>query len=145
MRLGATLLGTLVVGTATVSALQNIFIGTIGGCGTNKYGPDWWVWFRDAPACTTGTDVGPTQYFGNGLCGKNVTILGHEFITFTGCAIPPYGPIPGPPTGVSDNGIPALTCKPVRLPSQNCPSPCGRPNPDVTVTTNYLCSNIHAF
>ncbi|KAN0067950.1 hypothetical protein V8E54_013878 [Elaphomyces granulatus] len=129
MRLGATLLGTLVVGTATVSALQNIFIGTIGGCGTNKYG----------------TDVGPTQYFGNGLCGKNVTILGHEFITFTGCAIPPYGPIPGPPTGVSDNGIPALTCKPVRLPSQNCPSPCGRPNPDVTVTTNYLCSNIHAF
>ncbi|KAN0071601.1 hypothetical protein V8E54_010197 [Elaphomyces granulatus] len=141
MRLGATLLAALAVGTTTVSALQNIYIGTIGGCGSNKYGPDWWVWFIDGPACTTGTDVGPTQYFGNELCGKNVTILGHQFITFTGCPPPPYGGyIPGPPTGVSDDGAPALTCSPVTLPNQDCPSPCGSSYPDVTVTTNYWCS-----
>src|SRR5467141_2431110 len=118
MRLGATLLAALAVGTTTVSALQDIYIGTIGTCGTDKYGPDWFVRFKDGPACATGIDVGPT---GNGLCDKNVTILGHKFITFTGCPPPPYGgSIPGPPTGVSDDGAPALTCSPVTLPNQNC-------------------------
>ena len=137
MRFGATLFAALAVGTTAVTALQNIFIGTIGGCGSNKYGPDWYVWFIDGPACTTGTDAGPTQYFGDELCSKNITILGHEYITFTGCEYP-YG-LEGPPTGVSDNGVPALTCEAFNLPNQQCPSPCNPSTQTVTVTTNLLC------
>ena len=138
MRFGATLLAALAVATTAVTALQNIYIGTIGGCGTNKYGPDWYTWFIDGPACTEGTDAGPTQYFGNELCGKNITILGHQYITFTGCE-PPYG-LEGPPTGVSDNGVPALTCKEYFQPDQQCPSPCGPEGATVTVTTNFWCA-----
>jgi len=140
MRFGTTLLAALAVGITAVSALQIIYVGTIGGCGSNKYGPDWYVWFIDGPACTTGTDAGPTQYFGNELCSKNITILGHEHITFTGCTYP-YG-LQGPPTGVSDNGAPALRCHAVHLPNQQCPSPCGG-SATVTVTTNLQCGNIH--
>ncbi|KAN0071597.1 hypothetical protein V8E54_010193 [Elaphomyces granulatus] len=137
MRLGATLLAALAVGTTTVSALQAIYIGSIDGCGSDKYGPDWWVRFKDGPACATGIDVGPTS---DGLCGKNITVLGHQFIMFTGCSTP-YGiSTPGPPTGVSDDGVPALSCSPITMPDQGCPSPCGSPNPDVTVKTDYLCS-----
>jgi hypothetical protein len=147
MHFGATLLAALAVGTTAVTALQNIYIGTIGGCGeTYEYGPDWYVWFIDGPACTTGTDAGPTQDYdvlGDGdLCGRNITILGHQYITFTGCPYYPYGgesPY-GAPTGVSDNGAPALTCAAYSAPTQICPSPCGSDPTYVNVTTNYWCS-----
>lgn len=114
----------------TVHSLQNIHIGTIQTCGgSNKSGPeDWYVWFSDSPACTSGTDLGPST---DSLCEKTATVLGHTGITFTGCGQA------GAPTGISDNGAPALTCVPEStVPEQKCPSPCG----DVVVTTSYTCS-----
>jgi hypothetical protein len=144
MRFGATLLAALAVGTTAVTALQNIYIGTIGGCGQYMLGPDWYVWFIDGPACTTGTDAGAVQFFGytgGDLCGKNITILGHQYIMFTGCPPAADGGFPyGPPTGVSDNGVPALTCEAYYAPTQLCPSPCGSEPTYVNVTTNYWCS-----
>ena len=148
MRFGATLLTALVMGTTAVTALQNIYIGTIGACGTENHGPAWYVWFIDGPACTTGTSAGPFDFFPpsgpSDLCGQNITILGHEYITFTGCAPPTsiFNQVYGPPTGVSDNGAPALTCEAYSLPDQQCPPPCSDepPNAYVIVTTNYLCS-----
>src|ERR1700741_12948 len=74
MRLSVTFLTTLLIGATAVSAHENLYIGTIGGCGSNKYGPDWFVWPTDSPACTSGVDLGPTNYFGNSLCGRNVTL-----------------------------------------------------------------------
>jgi hypothetical protein len=141
MHFRATLLAALAVGTTTVSALGNIYIGTITGCGSYKFGPDWWVWFVGDPVCTEGTNLGPTSFFGNGLCGKNVTIATHNNITFTGCPELPCGapPHPGPPTGVSDSGELALKCCPVyNLPSQHCFSSCGERN----ITTYFQCSNV---
>jgi hypothetical protein len=135
MRFITASLAALAIGATSVSALQNVYIGTIEGCSSNKYGPDWYVWFTDGPACTTGSDLGPTSNMGGGLCGRDVTILGHSGITFTGCPSKT-----GAPTGVSDGGAPALTCHPVSIPNQRCPSPCGYPYPDVTVTTAYQCS-----
>jgi len=140
MRFSAASVLVLAVGATSVSALQNIYIGTRSVC--SKYTPDWYVWFIDGPACTTGTYVGPKNYFGNGLCGKDITILGHTGITFTGCSppAPPYG-LPGPPTGVSDGGNPALTCYPIdTVPDEICPTPCGPGWPDDDVKVLYQCS-----
>ena len=131
----AAYLAALTISTTSVSALQNILIGTIEGCSSNKYGPDWYVWFADSPTCTTGVDLGPTSSMGGGLCGRDVTILGHSGIMFTGCSSKT-----GPPSGVSDNGGPALMCHPVSVANQKCPSPCGYSYPEVTVTTSYRCS-----
>jgi len=135
MRFGATLLAALAVGTATVSALNDIYIGTVGGCGHYPYGPDWRVWFVGDEVCTQGTNVGPTSHFGNSLCGKNITIAGHQNIEFTGCPDLPCGN-PGPPTGVFDHsGEQELVCCPVYgYSNQQCP--CA---PPVPVTTNFLC------
>lgn len=143
MRLLRYTLLTLTIRATYVTALDCLYLGNITTCGTNKYGPDWLIWFTDSSPCTDGVDAGPTQNFGNGLCdeGDSFTVDGHSGITFTGCTpvAPPYY-VPGPPTGVSDNGVPALTCEPISLPDQQCPSPCGSPFPDVTLKTSYLCS-----
>ncbi|KAE8384723.1 hypothetical protein BDV23DRAFT_191371 [Aspergillus alliaceus] len=125
----------LVVG----SSIPNLFIGTIEGCGSNKYGPDWYVWPEDVSRCA-GTDLGPVNsYLEHGLCDKQTVIPGHGNISFTGCTarIPPYGQ-GGPPTGVSESGVPVLICTPASLPEADCPSPCNY-GPPVTVTTNYTC------
>jgi hypothetical protein len=138
MHLSVTFLTALVIGATSVSALQHLYIGSIGGCGSNKYGPDWYVWPTNGPACTTGTDLGPTSYFGNSLCGRNITLSGSEdVITFTGC--PPPATIydnPGAPTGVSDGCSQTLKCHPVSRPDQKCP--CG--GVEVTVKTLYKCN-----
>ena len=137
MHLSVTFLTTLLIGATAVSAHEHLYIGTIGGCGSNKYGPDWFVWPTDSPACTSGVDLGPTSYFGNGLCGRNVTISDGTVVTFTGCA-PPSSPggNPGPPTGASDGGCRPLHCRPVERPDQMCP--CG--GVEVTVKTKYKCN-----
>ena len=42
---------------------------------------------------------------------SEITILGHTGIKFTGGSEGPYSKAgPSPPTGVSDNGAPALVC-----------------------------------
>ena len=55
-------------------------------------------------------------------------MLGHDNLTFTVC--PPTDNYSGLPTGVSDNGVPALTCQPASNPldgpfgeSAYCPYP----------------------
>lgn len=143
MRLLELLLLALRMGVILVAALDSLYLGNITTCGTNKYGPDWFIWFTDSPPCASGVDAGPTRNFGNGLCdeGDSFTIEGHNDITFTGCTpkAPPYY-VPGPPTSALDHGVPALKCEPVSLPDQYCPSPCGSPFPDVLLKTAYLCS-----
>ena len=132
----------LILGLAASSAygIQNIFVGQRNGCGTDKYGPNWYVWFTDAPTCTSGTNAGPTKYFGNSLCSKDLTILGHTGVRFTGCKAPTPGTNEpwGPPTGVSDGGNPALTCH-AQTADTKCPSACGSSNPDDTVKTLLRC------
>ncbi|KAE8355891.1 hypothetical protein BDV28DRAFT_145690 [Aspergillus coremiiformis] len=124
---------------AVASTIPDLFIGTIEGCGSNKYGPDWYVWSEDMYRCA-GADLGPVNsYLEYGVCEKPITLPGYGNISFTGCTarIPPYGQS-GPPTGVSENGVPMLVCTPATLPGAECPSPCNY-GPPVIVTTNYTC------
>jgi hypothetical protein len=117
MRYFSALLAAATLSATSVSAIQNMLIGTIT---TASGGLDNFVWFSDAAACATGVDLGPVS---SSLCAiPDVTVLGHSGITFTGCAPPsPYSV--GMPTGLSDGGVPSLTC----APTANREIPCGGP------------------
>lgn len=67
------------------------------------------AWFSDTNPCTAGVPFG-NPWDGFRDCNINLTILDHENITFTGCTVddPLFG---SRPTGVADNGAPALECK----------------------------------
>jgi hypothetical protein len=125
MRFATSLLA-LGLAASSVSALQNIFVGTIT---TASGGLDNFVWFTDGPACTTGADLGPVS---TSLCNDgSVTVLGHSGITFTGCA--PASPYTGgAPSGVSDSGVPSLTCSTIG----SFEVPCGG---DIVVTGTQRC------
>ncbi|KAE8154558.1 hypothetical protein BDV25DRAFT_135728 [Aspergillus avenaceus] len=124
---------------ATLAAGRNLLIGTTEGCGSNKYGPDWYVWYDDMPNCA-GKDIGPVNsYLNYGICDRR-TMLNGTSVSFTGCTHrhEPFGQ-GGPPTGaLEDGGRTSLLCVPANFPPKKCPSPC-RGNPPVTVTTNYIC------
>ena len=109
-------------------ALESMYFGTLGGAGALFY----FTWFSDSDPCADGTVL---VYYNVGFhCNTlddPITVLGHENLTFTGCPAewPHY------PTGVSDNGVPALTCVPASNPPDgpygefaDCPYP--RVNPD---------------
>ena len=89
------------------SALQTIYLGYITT--NNRYG-SYIAWFSDSDPCD-GTSFGNIfNQFRD--CDRPITILGHEGITFTGCQTPAQTPGAngGYPTGVSDDGAPALSC-----------------------------------
>lgn len=68
-------------------------------------------WFSDAPVCKkeNRVDTGSRVYGPRGLCTQGpYTLQGHGGITFTGCG----GANGDAPTGVRDNGVPALRCVP---------------------------------
>ncbi|CAF9936639.1 MAG: hypothetical protein ALECFALPRED_006908 [Alectoria fallacina] len=92
------------------TALQTIYLATLASSGGNNY----LAFFSDSNPCTDGTRFGYLPV-GFDNCNQDITILGHENITFTGCK--PYTGYPGTlPTGVADDGTPALKCKPASNP-----------------------------
>lgn len=102
------------------ASLQSICLGVLGNSAARSF----ITFFSDSNPCTDGTLFGFTPR-GFADCNENLTILGHQNITFTGCK--PLTGSPGSlPTGIADNGAPALKCKPQSNPpgSQyyaNCP------------------------
>ena len=119
------LLATSMVPLAT--ALQSMYFGSFGEAGGYFY----FTWFSDSDPCLT-TDGVILDYILSGFhCDRPFTMMGHENLTFTGCA----ADYPNHPTGVSDNGAPALTCVPASNPPDgpyglfaNCPYPQVDPN-----------------
>ena len=94
----------LIIPAAT--ALQTIYLATLSYNG--RYG-NYLAFFSDSDACNDGVAFGSINTFT--YCDVPLTLLGHENITFTGC------PNPGNlPTGVADEGAPALTCQQVYYP-----------------------------
>ena len=119
------LLATSMVPLAT--ALQTMYFGFFGGAGAEFY----FTWFSDSDPCLA-TDGVILNYVEVGFhCDEPFTMMGHENLTFTGCP----ADYPHYPTGVSDNGLPALTCEPASNPPDgpyglfaDCPYPQVNPN-----------------
>ena len=87
------------------TALQSIYLGTLSTSAARSF----IAFFSDSNPCADGTLFGFTPR-GFADCDENLTILGHPNITFTGCKA--VAGSPGTlPTGVADNGAPALKCK----------------------------------
>ncbi|CAF9925806.1 MAG: hypothetical protein ALECFALPRED_003222 [Alectoria fallacina] len=96
------------------AALQTIYFGIIG----SSAGPGECIaWFSDSDPCADGATGFGYAYCAGNFCNEDITILGHPNITFTGChpitsqSTPDYLP-----KGVSDDGVPALKCKPASNP-----------------------------
>jgi len=120
---------------SSAAALQTIFLGTIT-LPEDKYSPEYYAWFSDAPVCDTGSFAN-NPYFGS-PCDEPITILGHDGILFTGC--PPATPGSNAfrwPTGVSDGGNPALTCAPYTADDVDCTNPGAL---EQTVVTYIYCT-----
>ena len=119
------LLATSMVPLAT--ALQTMYFGFFGGAGAEFY----FTWFSDSDPCLA-TDGVILNYVEVGFhCDEPFTMMGHENLTFTGCP----ADYPHYHTGVSDNGVPALTCEPASNPPDgpyglfaDCPYPQVNPN-----------------
>lgn len=89
------------------TALQTIYLGT--DAAVRNQG-QYIAWFSDSNPCNDGTQFG---YLPRGFndCDVPLTILGHTNITFTGCNTGIHASsYPTLPTGVSDDGVPTLTC-----------------------------------
>ena len=100
---------------SVTTALQTIYLGTDSASGISGA---YIAWFSDSDPCNDGTRFG---YLPRGFndCNEPLTILGHTNITFTGCNTGIHASsYPTLPTGVSDNGAPALKC----VAAQNPPS-----------------------
>ena len=113
------------------TALQTIYLGyaTYG-----RYGP-YVAWFSDSDVCSDGTAFG--SIVGSSFsdyCNKDITILGHTNITFTGCQGGNYA------GGVSDLGAPALTCSRQGYESTNFDTRCNGPAVSGYVTKLEYCS-----
>lgn len=52
----------LAMGLTSVHGLESILIGSITGCDSNEYGPDYYVLFMSSPTCGEGTDFGPINF-----------------------------------------------------------------------------------
>ena len=116
---------------AAVTALQTIYLGTT----YTTYRGSYIAFFSDSDPCNDGTVFGSTPNFQD--CNKDLTILGHTNITFTGCTYDRAGFLP---TGVSDLGAPALTCKPVSNPPQGYYATCyGSPTVGRYVSLTKYC------
>lgn len=87
------------------AGLQTIYLAYIASSGL----PHFIAFFSDSNPCTDGTLFGYTPR-GFADCNENITILGHQDITFTGCHPTTAFPF-SLPTAVADNGVPALKCK----------------------------------
>ena len=68
------------------------------------------AFFSDSDPCNDGTTFGG-PYCDGSFCNEDITILGHPNITFTGCKAHKNLVTEEIPSGVSDNGTPALKCK----------------------------------
>ena len=102
------------------TSLQSIYLATLSTSAARSF----ITFFSDSNPCTDGTLFGFTPR-GFADCNEDLTILGHPNITFTGCK-PAVGYSSSLPTGVADNGAPALKCKPQSNPAgsqyyANCP------------------------
>ena len=141
MRFSPTIFTISALYAASAVALQNVYIGVKQeNCGSGSVkGGRYDLWFIDSDVCNDGVITGYPR-FATSLCADTYTILGHTGITFTGCSPPSMGN-PGLPTGVSDDGNPALTCYPVTdVPAISCPNTCGYPDYPYTVNTLLQCS-----
>ncbi|KAF6233250.1 hypothetical protein HO173_008539 [Letharia columbiana] len=96
--------------TPLTAALQTIYLAYLASSGS----PHFIAFFSDSNPCTDGTLFGYTPE-GFEDCNEDLTILGHQNITFTGCKPTTAFPF-SLPTGVADNGAPALKCKPASNP-----------------------------
>lgn len=89
------------------------FTNPIPNQNTRNNSPHYIAFFSDSDPCTDAV-LFPNGFalFGFHECDERITILGHENITFTGC--PPTDSLftQSLPTGVADDGVPALTCEP---------------------------------
>lgn len=95
----------------TTYALQTIYLGTRSVPGQQPGSPGRYIaWFSDSDPCNDGVKAGELP-FGFPDCYQPLTILGHTNITFTGCNTDNHSnSYPTLPTGVNDNGVPALQC-----------------------------------
>jgi hypothetical protein len=126
MRLTHSALALTAAASTGVTAIQNIFLGQIAGSPCTGIQPTWYAWFSDADPCTGRTSIGPRGYGFYSICQyDDITIQGHDKITFTRCN--PSAGGNAIPTSVSDDGVPALTCNTVPLVQTICPfnPPCG--------------------
>ncbi len=77
------------------------------------------AFFSDSNPCTDGNasfSYVTNAYCSGNFCNEPITILGHQNTVFTGCKSVNNTVTKEIPTGVSDNGAPALKCKPVSNP-----------------------------
>ncbi|KAF1808657.1 hypothetical protein P152DRAFT_462374 [Eremomyces bilateralis CBS 781.70] len=137
------LLTTLTALVASTTALQTIYIGNKNeNCGSGSVkGGRYDIWFSDSDVCQDGLIYGYPR-FNTWLCEGNYTLLGHEGISFTGCEPPDYIGDYSFPTGVSDDGVPALTCVPLGDDEEliYCPNTCGIPDSPYSVKPWVYCS-----